>query len=76
MTAPTPHNDFITVPGVGNVGPNEYLALVERYAALASACRGLVAYRAANTLNFQLEKADDYIKIIDYLVSQAEGGEQ
>lgn len=43
---------------------------------LLAACKALIAYRdAAGPLNFQLEKADDFINALHAAIARAEGGE-
>ena len=41
---------------------------------LLEACKGLIAYRDHNVLNFQLEKADDFIRMMRIAIAAAEGG--
>jgi len=38
---------------------------------LLEACEGLVEYRRKNTLNFQLEKADDFIRAMKNAIDKA-----
>ena len=40
---------------------------------LLEACKLLIAYRDKNTLNFQLEKADDFIRMMRAAIAAAEG---
>lgn len=39
---------------------------------LLEACKGLLEYRDRNTLNFQLEKADDWLDLMRAAIAKAE----
>lgn len=45
-------------------------ASAERNDRLKEACRQLLHYRKRNTLNFQLEKADDYFRKIQQILDE------
>jgi hypothetical protein len=46
-------------------------ALISILPDLLEACEGLIEYRRRNTLNFQLEKADDFINAMKATIAKA-----
>jgi hypothetical protein len=50
----------------------ENKVLQAKYDELAIACYALLNYRAKNTLNFQLEKLDDYLGKIERIIEKHE----
>lgn len=57
------------------IGQAEFARFSAEVERLATAARRLIAYRdAAGALNFQLEKADDFINELRAAIARAEGG--
>ena len=71
----------VELEGFGRIGewydysdsPEENIALISAAPDLLEACKKLVEYRRRNTLNFQLEKADDFINAMKNAIAKAEG---
>lgn len=68
VTAPQPMNDEQYIRKL----EAENAALRARLERARIACEKLIDYRDHNVLNFQLEKADDFIRMIRDAVTQPE----
>ena len=74
MEDTTPHNDFIAVPGVGNVGPNEYTEIMHRNAELLALCKEalILILSFGRVLNVRSELAVR----LQAAITKSEGGAQ
>jgi spore coat polysaccharide biosynthesis protein SpsF (cytidylyltransferase family) len=58
--------DYLTTDFTITIMANEIIRLRK----LESICRALLEYRRHNTLNFQLEKIDDYFREIELSIAE------